>query len=497
MERFFRKRKGGFSPYVTVVGLTLWLGLMGTLLQEQFLSSAVGEMRDRFSLAAVESDDWYMVRIGGAYAGYGRSRQIHRGNEWLIRDDLNIALNIQGQVKPIKIANESVVDEDFRLVSFDLKVNSGLVSFEQKGHIEGRTLLLEIPRHQGGGVKRIKIFESPRISRSLGLPVPLTGLKVGDEVHLPVFDPLDGQKSDSVIKVVERADLEISGKTTQAWRVRAIYRTMELTMWIDDEGRLLKGRMPLNMTVTRSDKVELAREMRTTAKNLPDMMELTAVPVEGDIPEGDKLTHAAFDITQSGGLPVPSDSYHQKVEGSRITLNRETLPKAAYSLPNTDPAMAEYLGSSRFIRSDNKEIIQTARKIVGDEKDPVKAGLLINEWVHKTLKKTPTPGVPDAYTVLLTKQGDCNEHAVLSAALARAVGLPSRVVVGITHFQDGFAYHAWVNYWAGDTWFSADPLTGKAPIGPLYVALLYGDVDKHVNVISYIGKLKLKVVATE
>jgi hypothetical protein len=32
------------------------------------------------------------------------------------------------------------------------------------------------------------------------------------------------------------------------------------------------------------------------------------------------------------------------------------------------------------------------------------------------------------------------------------------------------------------------------PVGPSYVTLLYGDVDKHVNVISFLGQLKLKVV---
>ena len=39
-------------------------------------------------------------------------------------------------------------------------------------------------------------------------------------------------------------------------------------------------------------------------------------------------------------------------------------------------------------------------------------------WVYNYLKKVPTPTVPDALSVLKTKQGDCNEHAVL-AGLSR------------------------------------------------------------------------------
>ena len=34
----------------------------------------------------------------------------------------------------------------------------------------------------------------------------------------------------------------------------------------------------------------------------------------------------------------------------------------------------------------------------------------------------------------------------------------------------------------------------RLPVGPSYVTLLYGDVDKHVNVVSFLGQLKLKVL---
>jgi transglutaminase-like putative cysteine protease len=156
--------------------------------------------------------------------------------------------------------------------------------------------------------------------------------------------------------------------------------------------------------------------------------------------------------------------------------------------------MEEYLIATRFIRSDSDAIINKAKEIVGGEKDPVKAAVLINKWVFNYLKKVPTPSVPDAYTVLQTKQGDCNEHAVLAVALARSVGLPAQIAVGLIHADDGFYYHAWAVYWAGKKWFTGDPLMNRLPVGPSYVTLLYGDVDKHVNVVSFLGQLKLKVL---
>ncbi len=164
------------------------------------------------------------------------------------------------------------------------------------------------------------------------------------------------------------------------------------------------------------------------------------------------------------------------------------------TLPCTDPKMEQYLKSSRFIRSDHPDIIKKAREIVGSEKNPVKAAKLINQWVSDHLKKVPTPSVPDAYTVLMTKQGDCNEHAILAVALARAIGIPAQVAVGLIYTDEGFFYHAWVVYWAGKTWFTGDPLINRIPVPLGYVTLLYGDVDKHTDVVSFLGQLKFKII---
>jgi hypothetical protein len=481
-----------FRPLVTLIIVGIWSVLMGVLIKAQYLSSG-SSFTDVFQIADAESDNWFIIRIQGAYAGFGRSGQFKTDTGWDVRDDLSISLNLQGQMKPVRITNECKVDDQFRLVSFRMKIASGIMSFEQKGHMEGRELVLELPRSQGGGVKRLKLYESPRMSRSLGLPLPLTGLRVGDDFRIPIFDPLDGQKWDAAIKVLEKADLDVTGRKTEAWRVRATFRTVELYMWIDDQGRLLKGSMPLGITVIRSDKQEVARELRRKGDQ-PDFPELASVPLEGSIDHVERLTSWRLKVQSTSGIPIPSDDFRQKVQGDELTITQETLPEATYTLPCTDREREEELKPSRFIQSDNSTIIETARKIVGNERDPIKAARLINTWVYKNLKKVPTPVVPDAYGVLMSKQGACNEHAVLAASLARAVGLPARVVVGLVYSEGSFYYHAWVTYWAGNRWFTGDPLMNQLPVGPGHIALLYGDVDKHINVLSFLGQLHFKLI---
>lgn len=489
MERPATRKRSRVRTALTVLIVGIWIALMGILVKDRYFPGGA-ELSDNLQIAAVQSDDWFVIRIRGAYAGFGRSRQYPKGDKWLVRDELSISLNIQGRLKPIRIIGESTVDKDFRLTSFVMKVSSGIISFEQKGRMEGRNLVLDIP---GGGSRRQKLYRVPRISRSLGLPLPLTGLKVGDKFSIPIFDPLDGRKSDAFIRVLENAELEFSGRKVEAWLVRAVFRTMEVNMWIDREGRLLKGRLPLGITVVRSDRDEISSRM-AGARDLPEMMSLAAVPVKGVIPDTTKLKLLRLKVAGGGNLHIPSDDFRQKADKSGLTITRESDPKATYSIPNDDPGMKEFLTPSRFIRSDHPVIMEKAREIVGREKDPVKAARLINEWVYKNLKKIPTPSVPDAATILKTLQGDCNEHAVLAVSLARAVGIPARIALGLVYMDGGFYYHAWAAYWAGEKWFTGDPLTNQLPADPTHVTLLYGDVDKHMNVITFLGRLRLEIL---
>ncbi len=63
--------------------------------------------------------------------------------------------------------------------------------------------------------------------------------------------------------------------------------------------------------------------------------------------------------------------------------------------------------------------------------------------VNALLEKKPTVSLPSAREVLRTKVGDCNEHTALYVALARALGIPARIDVGLVFVRGAFYYHAW------------------------------------------------------
>lgn len=87
----------------------------------------------------------------------------------------------------------------------------------------------------------------------------------------------------------------------------------------------------------------------------------------------------------------------------------------------------------------------------------------------------------DAVTALENRNGDCTEFAVLLAAVARARGIPTRIVHGIAYSgrlierTHVFSPHAWVQAWDGTRWTSYDAGFGKFDAGHIVLAIGDGD----------------------
>jgi len=97
------------------------------------------------------------------------------------------------------------------------------------------------------------------------------------------------------------------------------------------------------------------------------------------------------------------------------------------------------------------------------------------------------------YKVLASRRGDCNEHAVLLAALARAAGIPARIIAGAVYANDGFYYHAWNELWLG-AWVSADAVFDQLPADATHVKLIEGGLEQQMALMGIIGQLAFAVV---
>ena len=136
-------------------------------------------------------------------------------------------------------------------------------------------------------------------------------------------------------------------------------------------------------------------------------------------------------------------------------------------------------------------IREQARRIVGDRVNATEIAQAVNTWVHQHMERRMVVGIPSALEVLSSLRGDCNEHAILATALLRASGVPARTASGLAYLEDGFFYHAWVEYWL-DGWRTADPTWGQMPADLGHIRFTAGGLDRQVALIELFGRITVE-----
>jgi len=157
-------------------------------------------------------------------------------------------------------------------------------------------------------------------------------------------------------------------------------------------------------------------------------------------------------------------------------------------------SIQKYLYPDSYVQSDAPEILQLASYITQGSRNNFEKVEKILTWVYKNLEKKPSVTVPTALDVLKTGYGDCNEHSVLFAALARAAGIPTEIVVGLIYQAGAYYYHAWDAVWLDGKWVFVDPIFYEFPASLNHLFLKRGSIEKQTEIIQVVGNLKIVVL---
>jgi transglutaminase-like putative cysteine protease len=149
-------------------------------------------------------------------------------------------------------------------------------------------------------------------------------------------------------------------------------------------------------------------------------------------------------------------------------------PPAAEKPPTDDDRQANNL-----VQSEDPRVVQLANEAAGDESDPTKVALALERHVGSSIRKVNfTQALATAADVARTGEGDCTEHAVLLAAMARAKGIPARVAIGLVYVEglQGFGYHMWNELFLNDRWVPMDATLAHGGIGAGHLKLSHSSL---------------------
>ncbi|MEI6306841.1 MAG: transglutaminase-like domain-containing protein, partial [Deltaproteobacteria bacterium] len=156
-----------------------------------------------------------------------------------------------------------------------------------------------------------------------------------------------------------------------------------------------------------------------------------------------------------------------------------------------------YLNSTEMVQSDSPEIAELARRLTTGAKNEYEAVTAITNHVADSIKYTFNPPQYDALYTLQTKSGNCQNFAHLSIALLRNIGIPARIVGGITLKDSwkvpidaknsivqsmGQGGHAWMEIYFPDLgWLPYDPQQSRQFTSTRHIKQTHGLDSRDIN----------------
>jgi transglutaminase-like putative cysteine protease len=163
----------------------------------------------------------------------------------------------------------------------------------------------------------------------------------------------------------------------------------------------------------------------------------------------------------------------QAVIKTNNQVNLQNLQStASFPVRDISPDLSIFLESTELVQSSHPDLMKRAREVTANSQTEFEAVQKILYLVVEHLRYVLIPEKFDALYSLQTGRGNCQNYSHLTAALLRAVGIPVRIVNGITFkraysipmeqaeysFEMAEGRHSWIEVYFSDLgWMPFDP----------------------------------------
>jgi transglutaminase-like putative cysteine protease len=516
MVRLFRPIPRRVSRTLSFFVLLAWVATMGVVLARTFAQARGLNLATdlaRYGTAA----EWRGVYYRGEKIGFtvSQTNPIEGGFE--LQEDARLKMSLLGATTAAAIRTTAQLDAEFVLRSFDFSLDPGTGPVEVKGRVSGKHVSLTIKTNSGMQTEERDLPDVPVLSLNLPRRLASQGFRPGTEQQVTLFDPATLRNEPVTIAVGKReivnvyapAVVSVVGQKVKsyidrpipAFRIDMTFGGLKTTSWVTDTGDVVREESPLGLLTVR-ESPEDAQRLAIGGRIQGDLLESAAVlprrSTKNRIDDSRDVRRIRIKM-EGADLKNPDvQGAGQSVEGNVLEI------RDARSLPAepADPDVARYLRPEPFIESDDPAIHAEAVAATAGVTGVRARAERLTRRVNGMLDKKPTVSLPSAREVLRTKVGDCNEHTALYVAMARSIGIPARIAVGLAYSRGAFYYHAWPEVYIDEgrgrgLWLPVDPTFNQYPADATHVRLMRGGLDRQAAILPLIGHLKMDIVGLE
>jgi len=457
--------------------------------------------------AAAETDQgsqtWRAVLFDGRKAGWSQTERVVLPDASIrTREVMDLNLQRDGVSIAMSSIEETVESANGEPLSFFAEIKTSGSTVRYVGTlIAPREFKVEI---ESAGSKReqtLKVsdealfFEGQRLALVNGAKTP-SKLVVAD-----AFVPSQLAVVPVETQIKSRRRVELMSGEAELLEVEQVIRypdgPMQVTAYMNADFDPQRIRMPL-----LGMQVELLACEEACAKgpNQPlDFLGALIVDSPRALSRAELSKTLIVSLKIDGTALAPTNTGHQTITARGD--GRFDLEITTRSADSTEEVNALYREPSAWVQSDNVLITDLAKRATKGAKTDIermqKAEGFVREYIFG---KSLSVGYASALEVATTRQGDCTEHALLLAAIARASGIPARVATGIAyvdHFsgrEHVFVPHAWVEAYVDGRWQGYDAALSRFDAGHIALAVGDGDPVRYFAGVALLGHLRIDAI---
>lgn len=465
-----------------------------------------------FASGDTDQTNYFALYFNGSRCGYDIQTRKVDGERVISTDNIVLELERMGTPIKIDVKERAIETIDGRPLSFKATQKISTMDMSVEGDITPDGKMRIRVTNAGNTQELVQDFPKGAVmTEGLTLLFKRQGLKKGTTYSADLFSPSNLTAMKFTFNVGDKRQVDLLGRVVELVEIKGEYFLPEsgsalFTYYVDDNFNSQKMIMPLaGMNI---EVIACSREFALSKLTVAEMVDSMVVrsPVAVDDPETAKaITYTLKPIKEDASFRFPETDNQQVSklpDGSvRVTV-KPVKGERSHKFPyaGNDPAILRALQGTQYIQTNHPLIKELSLKCTQDKDSALDAALAIESFVSGYIEeKNLSVGYASALEVAKSRQGDCTEHAVLTAALCRAAGIPARVIMGIVHVEDGlFMGHAWTEAYIGNKWIGLDAALKDArdgfDAGHITLSIGNGDAGDFFGVMNNLGNFTIQDV---
>jgi transglutaminase-like putative cysteine protease len=447
------------------------------------------------------SERWFGIYVDNERVGFYRQKISEVTDGYRFEGDGNVRMKVMGFSKEASMREAYLVAKNLTMRSFDVEQTINGVSSRVSGKVADTGLRVK-SEHIGKTTEKLHKFKGELYpGPALNIFPLMRDTSPGKTYKTMTFDAEEVKIKEVKVTVLGETNTP-DGQVALKLR-NNLYPFVDNDIWVDAQGNTLLESVRDGLVTTKAeDPRQLGQFVGALAFAKKDLIyDFSLVRVEPPLRDPARLSGLVVEISGwNDALPLLQEGGQvvEKTGDARIVVKTGTLAVTRLLPVKIEPLPERYLQSADKIEADSPEIVARAKELAAGKKDAAEIARTVAAWTADWLKDTVDDG-GGALVSLKERSGNCQTHARLYTALARAAGIPTRFVSGLVYLSGkGFLYHSWAESFLGERWVAVDPTYNQMPADPTHLKFFEGHTQEDMApIIAIIGRIRINVLETK